>query len=52
VEVCELDGVQFADFNVDPDFSDCIDGLVIVDLIRLKPKKRERYIQGTEITSE
>lgn len=52
VDVCELDGVQFADFNVDPDFSDCIDGLVIVDLIRLKPKKRERYIQGTDTTSE
>jgi len=45
VDVCEHDGVQFADFSVDPDFSDCIDGLVIVDLIRLKPKKRERYIQ-------
>lgn len=44
VDICEHDGVQFADFNVDPDFSNCIDGLVIVDLIRLKPKKRERYI--------
>jgi putative hemolysin len=44
VDVCEHDGVQFAGFNVDPDFSNCIDGLVIVDLIRLKPKKRERYI--------
>ena len=52
VEVCEHDGVQFADFNIDPDFSDCIDGLVIVDLIRLKPKKRERYIQGTDKSSE
>jgi len=44
VEVCEHDGVRFADFNVDPDFSNCIDGLVIVDITRLKPKKRERYI--------
>lgn len=44
VDVCEHDGVQFAGFNVDPDFSNCIDGLVIVDLVRLKPKKRERYI--------
>jgi len=44
VDVCEQDGVQFADFNVDPDFSNCIDGLVIVDITRLKPRKRERYI--------
>jgi hypothetical protein len=44
VDVCEQDGVRFAGFNVDPDFSNCIDGLVIVDLVRLKPKKRDRYI--------
>jgi len=52
VEVCEHDGVQFADFNIDPDFSDCIDGLVIVDLVRLKPKKRERYIHNNESHNE
>jgi putative hemolysin len=43
-EVCENDGVIFSDFNIDPDFSDCIDGFVIVDIDRLKPKKRQRYI--------
>lgn len=47
VDICEHDGVQFAGFNVDPDFSNCIDGLVIVDLVRLKPKKRERYLGNT-----
>ena len=43
-EVCEKDGVIFSDFNIDPDFSDCIDGFVIVDIDKLKPKKRARYI--------
>ena len=43
-EVCEHDGVIFSDFNIDPDFSDCIDGFVIVDIEKLKPNKRKRYI--------
>ncbi|WP_439437883.1 GNAT family N-acyltransferase [Salinivibrio costicola] len=43
-ELCELGGVQFLDFGVDPDFADCIDGLVLVDLKRLKPKRYQRYI--------
>ncbi|GAA5315961.1 MAG: lysophospholipid acyltransferase family protein [Candidatus Pelagadaptatus aseana] len=43
-EICEAGGVQFADFNVDPDFADCIDGLVLVDIEYLKPKKRKRYL--------
>jgi putative hemolysin len=43
-ELCEDGGVQFADFNIDPDFSDCVDGLVLVDLQRLKEAKRKRYL--------
>lgn len=43
-EVCEKDGVMFSDFNIDPDFADCIDGFVIVDIEKLKPKKHARYI--------
>jgi putative hemolysin len=37
-------GIQLLAFSIDPDFSDCIDGLFIGDLTKLKPKKRERYI--------
>lgn len=48
-EVCEKDGVGFLDFNIDPDFCDCIDGLVVVDSNKLLPKKRKRYIQSHEI---
>lgn len=43
-EVAEKGGVRFMDFNVDADFADCIDGLVMVDLDKLKPKKRARYL--------
>jgi len=42
--LCEEGGVSLSAFNVDPDFNDCVDGLVIVDLDKLLPKKRKRYI--------
>ncbi len=45
-ELCEEGGVQFVDFNIDPDFADCIDGLVLVDLAKLKENKRRRYLGG------
>ncbi|UPW17595.1 lysophospholipid acyltransferase family protein [Agarivorans sp. TSD2052] len=43
-ELCLVGGVQFIDFNVDPEFNQCIDGLVLVDLQQLKEKKKARYI--------
>ncbi len=43
-ELCEEGGVQFVDFNIDQDFGDCIDGLVMVDLHTLKPSRRKRYL--------
>ena len=43
-ELCYEGGVQFIDFNIDPDFNHCIDGLVVVDLSFLKEKKQSRYI--------
>ncbi|GGA71094.1 acyltransferase [Neiella marina] len=47
-EVAEQDGVQFLDFGIDPDFADCVDGLVLVDIEKLKAKKRARYMGATE----
>ena len=44
-DLCETGGVRFIDFNIDAEFSNCIDGLVLVDLQQLKPKKRARYLQ-------
>ncbi len=40
----EEGGFQLLAFSVDPDFSDCIDGLFLADLSRLKPAKRKRYL--------
>ena len=43
-EVAEPGGVRFLDFGVDPEFSHCVDGLVLVDVQQLKAQRRERYI--------
>ncbi|WP_039055472.1 GNAT family N-acyltransferase [Enterobacter sp. Bisph1] len=43
-ELCEPGGVQFIDFGCDPDFNNCVDGLVLVDLTLLKSNRYERYI--------
>ena len=43
-ELCDEGGVYFLDFNIDPDFADCVDGLVVLDLHKLKAAKRKRYI--------
>lgn len=44
-EICDDKGCRFIDFSVDPNFKDCVDALILVDLNKLKPKKRERYLQ-------
>jgi putative hemolysin len=43
-ELCEPGGTQFVDFNIDPAFSNCIDGLVIIDQTLLKDSRRRRYL--------
>lgn len=42
--IAQLDGVKFHAFNIDPEFNHCVDGLVMVDIQQLKPKKYQRYI--------
>jgi CobQ-like glutamine amidotransferase family enzyme len=42
-------GVAFLGFNVDPDFNDCIDGLVVVDMQTLTEKKRKRYLTDIQL---
>ncbi len=42
--MCEPGGVQFIDFGSDPDFNNCVDGLVLVDLTYLKANRYQRYI--------
>jgi putative hemolysin len=48
-ELCQPHGVQFLAFGIDAAFADCLDGLVLVDLEKLKDKKRQRYIHGQQI---
>lgn len=43
-ELCEDGGVEFLDFNIDPAFANCIDGLVVVDLQQVKPSRLQRYM--------
>lgn len=43
-ELCDPEGVQVIDFNIDPGFSYCVDGLMLVDLHHIRPKKHDRYI--------
>lgn len=50
----EAGGVVFGDFGVDPDFGYSVDGLVIVDMEKLTPKKYAHYItinNSEDITS-
>lgn len=42
--VYEEGGFQSLVFGVDPDFGDCLDGMCMGDLSKLKPSKRKRYI--------
>jgi hypothetical protein len=43
-ELCEPGGVKFLAFGTDPDFANCVDGLVLVDLTKVKPTKKARYL--------
>ena len=49
-KVCLPGGTRFCGFNIDENFGHCVDGLVVVDLNQLKPKKRERYITRHNIS--
>ncbi len=43
-ELCHPGGVQFLAFGIDPDFNDCLDGLVLVDITKFTDKKKARYL--------
>jgi len=44
--LCEDGGVKFIDFNVDPAFAGCVDGLIVVDRHKIKPALQKRYMLG------
>ena len=45
-ELCEEGGITFMDFGVDAAFNNCIDGYILVDISKIKPAKRQRYIHA------
>lgn len=53
-ELCYDKGVSFLDFGIDPDFKNCVDGLLLVDISKIKDEKKQRYlkpkIQGELVT--
>jgi putative hemolysin len=44
-ELCEEGGCKFLGFGVDRDFGNCVDGLILINLDRLKPAKKSRYLK-------
>ncbi|MCX7089166.1 MAG: lysophospholipid acyltransferase family protein [Methylococcales bacterium] len=44
VELCVEDGCRFMAFNIDPAFNNCIDSLIMVEIAKITPKKKQRYI--------
>ena len=45
-DLCDEGGIKFCAFNIDPDFSNCIDSFIVVDVSLIKESQRQRYIQG------
>ena len=44
-ELCEEGGVYFCDYNVDKDFSNCVDSFIILEVDKIKAKQRDRYFR-------
>lgn len=49
-DLCLPGGVQFLGFNIDLNFSNCIDALILVDLQYLKENKKRRYLNTNTFT--
>ncbi len=43
-ELCEPGGVQFLDFSIDPEFGNCIDGMILVEVAKIRKSMVVRYI--------
>ena len=50
-DIAQPEGIHYHAFNIDPNFNNCVDGLVMVDIQMLKPKKYKRYITGEKESS-
>lgn len=44
-ELCDEGGIYFAGFNIDYEFGDCVDSLIVVHVDKIKKSKKDRYIR-------
>ena len=44
-DLCEKGGISFCAYNIDPDFSNCIDSFIVVDISKIKESQKKKYIQ-------
>jgi putative hemolysin len=51
-ELCDENGVKFYDFSIDTLFNNCVDGLILVEIDKIKDEKKERYIYNTRSVIE
>lgn len=42
-QLCDDGGCEFLGFNIDPDFNDCVDGMMLVHIDKIKESKKSRY---------
>lgn len=42
-DLCEEGGIRFSTYNIDKNFSDCVDSFILVDVKRIKEKQKKRY---------
>ncbi len=45
-DLCDEGGIKFLGQNIDTAFNNCVDSLILVEIDKIKAKKRERYIKG------
>lgn len=51
-ELCEEGGVNFIDFGIDENFENCVDGFIVVDILKLKEQKKRHYLGITSVSSK
>lgn len=47
LNLCDYGGTKFIDFTVDSSFKNSVDGLILVDIDKIKDNKKNRYIKST-----
>jgi len=48
-DLCEEDGISFMGYNIDKDFENCVDSFILVEVDKMKEKKRNRYIKESKV---